>query len=347
MTRTHRLRTAALIAPALGLALTACSAGSAPPQETFQAQPGVLQIYSSQHRNVTEAWASGFTARTGIRTQVREGQDSSMGQMIVAEGEASPADVFLTENSPAMTVVERAGLLAPVAATTHGQLSEGLAPSSGLWTPIAARSTVLVYNPAQISADELPSSIMDLASPEWAGRWGGAPGGADFQAIVAGMLAERGESETAAWLKALADNAEVYQNNIATMNAVNAGQVPIGIMYHYYWYRDQAGTKEGSANTALHYFGGQDPGAFVSLSAGGVLASSDMSAEAQQFLAYITSPEGQRILVESGSMEYAVGAGVESDPALPPLAGLYAPVVDPSALNSETVVSLMTDAGIL
>ena len=78
-----------------------------------------------------------------------------------------------------------------------------------------------------------------------------------------------------------------------------------------------------------------------------MLASSDMSAEAQQFLAYITSPEGQRILVESGSMEYAVGAGVESDPALPPLAGLYAPVVDPSALNSETVVSLMTDAGIL
>lgn len=348
MTRLRRSLSAALLAPVLALALTACSAGGAPSEEPFVAQPGVLQIYSSQHRNVTEAWASGFTAKTGIRTQVRDGQDSSMGQMIVAEGTASSADVFLTENSPAMTVVERAGLLAPVEQATRAQLREGLgAPSSGLWTPIAARSTVLVYNTTRIGEDALPASMMDLAEPEWAGRWGGAPGGADFQAIVAGMLAERGEAETAAWLRSLADNAQVYQNNIATMKAVNAGEVPVGIMYHYYWYRDQAGTKEGSANTALHYFGGQDPGAFVSLSAGGVLASSDMSAEAQQFLAYITSAEGQRVLVESGSMEYAVGDGLESDPALPPLADLDAPAVDPSTLNAEAVIALMTDAGIL
>lgn len=349
MTRIRRSLPAALLAPLLALALPACAtAGEGQSEQVFEAQPGVLHIYSSQHRNVTEAWAKGFTAKTGIKTQVRDGQDSSMGQMIVAEGSASPADVFLTENSPAMTVVERAGLLAPVDKATRKQQFEGLAaPSSGLWTPIAARSTVLVYNTASISEDDLPSSIMELARPEWAGRWGGAPGGADFQAIVAGMLAERGEAETAAWLKALADNAEVYQNNIATMKAVNAGQVPVGIMYHYYWYRDQAGTKEGSGNTALHYFGGQDPGAFVSLSAGGVLASSDMSDEGQQFLGYITSPEGQRVLVESGSMEYAVAAGVESDPALPPLAKLDAPAVDPSELNSEAVVSLMTDAGIL
>ncbi len=329
----------------LPLTLAACAGGSA--EEAFEAEPGALQIYSSQHRDVTEAWAAAFTESTGIKTQVREGQDASMGHMIVEEGDASPADVFLTENSPAMTIVERAGLLAPVDEQTLGQLGEGLAPSSGRWTAIAARSTVLVYNTDEISEDELPSSIMDLADAEWAGRWGGAPGGADFQAIVAGMLSDRGEQETQAWLDALADNAEIYQNNIATMQAVNAGEVPVGIMYHYYWYRDQAGDKAGSASTKLHYFGNQDPGAFVSLSAGGVLASSDMAEEAQQFLAYITSPEGQQVLVDSGSMEYAVGTGVESDPALPPLDSLDAPPVDPFTLNSDDVVTLMTDAGIL
>jgi iron(III) transport system substrate-binding protein len=342
----RHLGAAALLALTLPLALAACGGGGSG-EDAFEADPDALQIYSSQHRNVTEAWAQAFTEETGIETQVREGQDASMGHMIVEEGDASPADVFLTENSPAMTIVERAGLLAPVDEETVGQVGEGMAPSSGAWTAIAARSTVLVYNTDEISEDELPTSIMDLADPEWAGRWGAAPGGADFQAIVAGMLSDQGEQETQAWLDALAENAEVYQNNIATMQAVNAGEVPVGIMYHYYWYRDQAGDKEGSANTALHYFGNQDPGAFVSLSAGGVLASSDKPDEAQQFLAYVTSPDGQQVLVDSGSMEYAVGTGVESDPALPPLTDLDAPPVDPFTLNSDDVVTMMTDAGIL
>ena len=324
------------------LALAGCSSGA----EDVGDDPDALQIYSSQHQNVTEAWATAFTEKTGIKTQVRAGQDSSMGHQIVQEGDKSPADVFLTENSPAMTVVERAGLLAPVAAATLDQVPASMAPSSKGWIAIAARSTVLVWNPSKIDRADLPTSMMDLADATWKGRWGCAPGGADFQAIVAGMLADRGEQETAAWLAALQSGATAFQNNIATMKAVNAGEVPVGIMYHYYWYRDQAGTKEGSGNTQLHYFGKKDPGAFVSLSAGGVLKSSDKPEQAQQFLAFVTSPEGQQVLITSKSMEYAVAKGVASDPALPPLASLDAPPVDPFALNSDQVTKLMTDAGI-
>ena len=341
MPRHRRPLLASLLA--LPLLVGGCSAVTAEdaPRE------GALQIYSAQHIETTEALAAAFTEETGVPTQVRDGQDSSMGRMIVEEGDASPADVFLTENSPAMTTVERAGRLAAVDPATIEQVRDGLAPSSGLWAPIAARSTVLVYNTTLVSETELPSSLMELAEPRWEGRWGAAPGGADFQAIVAGMLAERGETETRAWLEALASGAEAYQNNIATMEAVSSGEVPVGIMYHYYWYRDQAGDGRTSADTALKFFGGGDPGAFVSLSAGGVLAASDMPEEGQRFLAFVTSPEGQRLLVDSGAMEYAVGEGVESDPALPPLDSLEAPAVDASVLNSEAVLELMTDVGIL
>ncbi len=76
------------------------------------------------------------------------------------------------------------------------------------------------------------------------------------------------------------------------MKAVNAGEVPVGVIYHYYWYRDQDGTKEISGNTALHYFGDEDPGAFVSISGGGVLASSTHADEAQQFLAWLVGAGG-------------------------------------------------------
>lgn len=330
---------------ALGtMGLVGCGSKS---EEGYVADPGSLQVYSAQHENLTKAWAEAFTAATGIKVQIRKGSDSSMGHQIVTEGSQSPADVFLTENSPAMTLVERNKLLAPVEQATRAQVPANLMPSSKAWISIAARSTVMVYNPSKLPKTDLPKSLMDLAGPEWKDRWGCAPGGADFQAIVAGMLAGQGEQKTTEWLSGLKNNARALQNNIATMKSVNAGELPCGVIYHYYWYRDQAGTKEGSGNTQLHYFRNQDPGAFVSLSGGAVLAGAKKPAEARKFLAYITSKAGQKVLVDSQSMEYAVGTGVASAPALPALNTLQAPPVDPFTLNSDAVTRLMTDAGIL
>ncbi|MEV4654405.1 iron ABC transporter substrate-binding protein [Micromonospora sp. NPDC049301] len=330
---------------ALGAAgLVGCGSKS---EDGYQADPDSLQVYSAQHENLTNAWAEAFTSATGIKVQVRKGSDASMGHQIVAEGSASPADVFLTENSPAMTLVERNKLLAPLDEATRRQVPAHLTPSSKSWTSIAARSTVLVYNTAKLDKADLPKSLMDLAAPQWKDRWGCAPGGADFQAIVAGMLAGQGEQKTTDWLDGLKSNARVLQNNIATMKSVNSGEIECGVIYHYYWYRDQAGTKEGSANTALHYFRNQDPGAFVSLSGGAVLARTKKPIEAHKFLTFITSKAGQQVLVDSQSMEYAVGSGVASAPALPPLNSLQAPPVDPFALNSDKVTELMTDVGII
>jgi len=328
------------------LALAACGSGDSATGEA-PLDPSKLTIYSAQHANLVDAWVKGFTADTGIQVQVRQGKDSSMGNQLVAEGDKTQADVFLTENSPAMTVVQNAGLLSPVEQSTLDQVSQQYRPSSGEWVGIAARSTVLIYNPSKISEADLPASMVDLADPKWKGKWGAAPSGADFQAIVSGVLQAEGADRTETWLKGLKENAKVYQNNIATMKAVNAGEVPMGIMYHYYWYRDQALTKEGSANTKLHYFKGEDVGAFVSVSAGGVLKASTKQADAQKFLAWVTSAKGQEALVSSKSMEYAVGEGVASDPALPPLDSLQAPSIDPFTLDGPEVIKLMTAAGIL
>ena len=306
-----------------------------------------IVVYNAQHASLTQSWVTGFTRETGIKVTVRNGSDSELGNQIVQEGSASPADVFLTENSPAMVLVDNAGLLAPIDSATLSQVPVTYRPSNGKWTGIAARTTVFVYSKSKFPPAELPRSMLDLANPNWKGRWAASPSGADFQAIVSALLELKGEAATLAWLKAMKANSTAYRGNGAIMQAVNAGQIEGGVIYHYYYFGDQSKTGENSKNVALHYFKNQDPGAFVSISGGGVLASSKHKEEAQAFLKWVTGKAGQDILKTGDSFEYAVGNGAESNPKLVPLKELDAPKLDASRLNSKKVTDLMTQAGLL
>ncbi|HHP2613294.1 TPA: iron ABC transporter substrate-binding protein [Enterobacter roggenkampii] len=306
-----------------------------------------IVIYNAQHENLVKSWVDGFTKETGIKVTLRNGDDSELGNQLVQEGSASPADVFLTENSPSMVLVDNANLFAPLDSDTLKQVPAEYRPAHGRWIGIAARSTVFVYNPAKLSEQQLPKSLMDLAKPEWKGRWAASPSGADFQAIVSAMLALKGEQATLEWLKAMKANFVAYKGNSTVMKAVNAGQIDGGVIYHYYRFVDQSKTGENSKNTQLYYFKHQDPGAFVSLSGGGVLASSEHKAQAQAFIKYITGKEGQESLRTNNAFEYAVGVNAASNPKLVPLKDLDAPKVEPSTLNSKKVIELMTQAGLL
>ncbi|WP_339465070.1 MULTISPECIES: iron ABC transporter substrate-binding protein [unclassified Pseudomonas] len=315
--------------------------------QTFAADSVGLLVYNAQHESLTKAWVAGFTQETGIPVTIRNGDDTEMGNQLVQEGSASPADVFLTENSPAMVLVDNAKLFAPVAPKTLEQVDSAYRPAHGRWVGIAARSTVFVYNPAKLAQKDLPKSLLDLAEPGWKDRWAASPAGADFQAIVAAVLEQKGEAATLDWLKGMKANVSVYRGNSAVLKAVNAGQIDSGVIYHYYSFVDQSKTGENSKNTRLHYFKHQDPGAFVSISGAGVLASSKHQEEAQQFLNYITGKQGQEILHSGNSFEYAVGKGAPSNAKLTPLKDLDAPKVDASKLDSQKAVELMTQAGLL
>ena len=311
------------------------------------AQDSGIVVYNAQHESLAKEWAEGFTKETGIAVTLRNGKDSEFSNQIIAEGAASPADVFLTENSPAMSLVEAAGLFAPLEADTLALVPEAYRPAAGNWIGIAARSTVFAYDKTKLSADQLPKSMLDLADPAWKGRWGASPSGADFQAIVSALLELKGEEATADWLKAMKENSVAYKGNGTVMKAVNAGEIEGGVIYHYYWFGDQAKTGENSKNVELHYFKNEDPGAFVSISGGGVLASSKRPKEAEAFVKWIAGKGGQDILKNGTSFEYAVGADAASNDKLVPLADLQSPKVEPSKLNSKKVTDLMTAAGLL
>ncbi len=306
-----------------------------------------LTIYNAQHEALTKAMAEAFTKETGVKVALRSGKDFDLANQIVQEGASSPADLFITENSPAMLVVANKGLFAPIDKATFAQVPARYSPSTGDWIGVAARSTVLVYNPQQVQAASLPKSITELATSAWQGKVGIAPAGADFQAIVSAVLALTGTEATASWLKGLKTNAKVYAGNGAIMRAVNAGEIPTGIIYHYYWFEDRAESGANSKNTELYFFPDRDPGAFLSVSGIGVLKSSKNPTEAAALLRFMTGKGGQQALASSSALEYTLNPEVSANPKLKPFAELNPPEVDAAKLNGPQVIDLMQQAGLL
>jgi iron(III) transport system substrate-binding protein len=334
-----RLRTFAIaVAAALTVPLLAACGGDDAPSIT---------VYNAQHEELLQDLAPAFTKKTGIKVKLRNGSDFELANQLVQEGSSSPADVFLTENSPAMSLVESKGLFAKLDASTLKLVPAQYEAKSGEWMGFTARSTVLVYNKDKVAEADLPKSLLDLADPKWKGKVSFSPTGADFQAIVSAVLQLKGEKATKAWIAGLKANGTVYQGNNVVLKEVNAGTIDTGVIYHYYWYRDQEESGENSNDSALHFFGDQDPGAFLSVSGAGVLKASKHSANAQKFVAFLASEEGQKDLAASYALEYPLNPAVDLGRGVKPLSELDPPVVDLSALNGPDVIAMLQDAGFL
>jgi len=321
------------------------AAASATPRLDTSAK---LTLYNAQHENLIKGMIEGFTRETGVQVEVRSGKDFDLANQIVQEGAGSPADAFITENSPAMQVVAAKGLFAPIDRATLAQVPARFSPTVGDWMGVAGRSTVFVYNPQPLAASALPRSIMDLSGGDWKGRVGIAPSGADFQAVVSAVVALKGADAAGAWLKGLKANAKIYSGNGAILRAVNAGEIPGGIIYHYYWYQDRADSGANSKNTELHFFQNKDAGGFFSISGLGTLKSSKHPTEAQALLRYLTGKAGQQVLANGTfSLEYALNPEVPNNAKLKPFGELSIPEVDPAKLNGAQVIDLMQQAGLL
>jgi iron(III) transport system substrate-binding protein len=333
-----RRRVALLLVTALGAgALAACSSG---PKD-----PDTLLIYNAQHDDWLKAMTDAFTQDTGIPVEVRQGGDADMSNQLVKEGTKTPADVFVTENSPAMQLVDGKRMFAPLPTSTTSQVPAEFVAKDNAWVGVSRRATSLGYDPKKVT--EFPATMLELATdPKWKG-FGYAPKGADFQAITAAMYALKGKAVGDQFVAGLKANGTQYANNFAIMQAINAGTLKMGLMYHYYFYKDRNAGGDNSKNVEMHFFGNEDPGAFMSVSGVGVLKTSNKADQAQQLVAFMTSPKGQQALADSGALEYPVGNGIQPNAKLPALTVLDPPTVPIESLDAPAVVEEFRKVGLL
>jgi iron(III) transport system substrate-binding protein len=299
---------------ACGGAATAGSAGSAQ----------TITVYNGQHEQTTQALVAAFERRTGIKVKVRSDSEAVLTAQILQEGSRSPADVIYTENSPPLTRLADRHLLAPVDAGTLASVPARYDSPADNWAGVSARVTVLVYNTQKLSQAHLPASALDLASPEWKGKFGFAPSETDLQPVITSITKARGQAAALEWLKELKANAgsNVYPDNETVMAKVNSGQVQIALINNYYWYRLRLQLGAAAMHSAVAHLAPGDSGYVLDVSGAGVLASSQHKAAAQKFLAFLVSAQGQGIIAHSDSYEYPLRPGIPASGLLTPFSQL-------------------------
>ena len=312
------------------------------------ARAGTITLYSGQHEQTVSQLVADFTKRTGIKVKVRSADEATLANQIMQEGSKSPADVFFAENPPALQVLSEKSLLAPVPAATLAAVPRARSAPSGDWVAISARAAVLDYNTGKLKKADLPKSLMDLASPDWKGRFAIAPGETDFQPLITSIAKVRGNAAALTWLKAIKKNAKVLEDNELIAAAVDKGAVEAGLVDHYYWYRERDEVGADNTHSALHYFAPRDPGMLVDVSAAAVLKSSKDAADAQRFLAYLVSKPAQTIIATSESYEYPLRPGVVNHKVIRPLSSIVpAPVTATQLGDGKAALAMLQQVGLL
>jgi len=338
--RRHRPRGALALAAAvlvIGTGVASCSSSS---------ETKTITVYSGRSAELIQPLLERFSQETGISVDFKAGDSPELAQVIAQEGDASPADVFISQNPGATSYLDGEGRLATLPQGTLDRVAPDLRSSDGTWIGLSGRVRVLVYNKDAVSEDELPAKVTDLTGPQYEGRVALAPANGSFQDFVTALRVQIGESETEAWLQGMADNgAKSYANNNAIVEAVGRGEVDMGLVNHYYNVRALEENPElASVN---YFFPDGDPGSLLIVSSATVLKTSKNPTEAQQLVDFLLTEESQQYFADETN-EYPVLPSVPIGAGLPPLDSLETDRVDFNELGGgfEKTIEMIAASGL-
>lgn len=339
--------TTLVVAGLLVPALAACGADDG---KSASAESGdsTLVIYSGRNEKLVKPILDDLEKAIGADVEVRYGDSAELAAQILEEGDRTKAGLFFSQDAGALGALSKEGRLAKLPQSSLDKVDPAHRGSAGDWVGVSGRVRVVAYNPDQVGEDKVPDSIHDVVKPEWKGKVGFAPTNASFQAFVTGMRVLEGEDTTREWLKGLKANGKTYANNLATLDAVESGDVSLGLINHYYWYEQVAEKGADKVGTKLRFLPGGDPGALINVAGVGILQDGGQTETARKAVDHLLSEEAQTYFADT-TKEYPLAAGVTSSVEdLPPLDSLQAPDIDLGKLESlQETLAMLQDVGLV
>ncbi|MFE7835962.1 iron ABC transporter substrate-binding protein [Streptomyces sp. NPDC057474] len=340
-------RITALLAAGLLLpALAAC--GSDDKGGSAEGGDSALVIYSGRNEKLVKPILDKLEKAVGSEVEVRYGDSAELAAQILEEGDRTKAGLFFSQDAGALGALSREGMLAKLPQSSLDEVDPSYRGGAGDWVGLSGRVRVIAYNPDKVAEEEVPDSVHDVVKPEWKGKVGFAPTNASFQAFVTGMRVLEGDDATREWLEGLKANGRTYAHNLATLDGIEAGEVELGLVNHYYWYERVAEKGEDKVNAKLHFLPGKDPGALINVAGVGILKDSGRTETAQKAVDYLLSKEAQTYFADT-TKEYPLAAGVTSTvEGLPPFDSLDSPEIDLGKLESlQETLAMLQDVGLV
>lgn len=336
-----RPRSPALLGAALAAAplLTGCGLFSDPD----------LVVYSGRNETLVGPVIERFEDESGLDVEVRYGDTAELAAQLLEEGDASPADVFFSQDAGALGALTEAGLLADLPAETLGRVPAQFTGDEGTWVGITGRSRVVAYDPDDVAESDIPDDVLELAAPEWAGRVGIAPTNASFQSFVTALRLTEGEDVARTYLEDLqANDVQLYDNNLAALDALEAGEIDVALINHYYVTARRAELGEENVRTQLKFLPPGTAGALVNVAGIGLLADAeDPEGYGQDFLDFLLTDQTQTEFVErTGEYPLTGVPGPEGVPSLEEL-GAGAGVQLGELASLDVTLDLLTEVGLI
>lgn len=307
-----------------------------------------LVIYSGRHQALVGELLDRLEKEIGMDVEVRYGGGSADMAAQLLEEQDTDADLFYSQDAGALGALTEEGKLAKLPQDALDIVDKRFQADDGSWVATSARARVVAYDPKQVSKRDLPSDLDDLLDEKWRGKVGYAPTNGSWQAFVTAVRQLKGEDGARDWLVKFKQNdPQTYENNVLIRDAVDKGEVALGLINHYYYHRKIAEEGAENVNVKLHYVGGDDPLALINVAGVGVIKGSDKAEAAQQAVRYMLSEPAQQYFADE-TAEYPVRSGVTSTKhELPELSGIESPDIDLSKLSSlKETLALLQEVGL-
>ena len=337
------LKKSALFAVVLALfatILTGCSSSDEQATDVTE-----LTVYSGRSEEFIAPFFAQWEAQSGIKLNVRYGDSAELAAQILEEGSNSPADLFLSQDAGSLGAVAEAGLFTQLSDEIASAIPATYVAANRNWVGITGRARVFAYAPDRVKV--LPQSVTDLTKSEYKNQIGIAPTNASFQAFLTALIENKGADFAKNWLKALqANGVKIYAKNSAIVEAIDKGEISIGLVNHYYIWEVSEGLGR-AINVKNGFFAPGDLGNLINVSGAGVLASSKKYAAAEDLINFLTSAASQSKFVKD-THEYSLISGATAPAGVPALDQIGAPAVDLATLkNIKATQDLLIEVGLL
>lgn len=272
-----------------------------------------IVVYSARKEHLIKPLFDAYTAKTGTKIRYTTGKAGALFERLKAEGDNTPADLFITVDAGNLWQAANAGLLQSVKSDLLDKnIPANLKDPQNRWFGLSVRARTIVYNTSNVDPKDL-STYEDLADPKWTGKLILRTSKKVYnQSLVASLIAEHGQQKAETIVKGWVSNlaAAPFSNDTKSLEAVAAGIGDFTIVNTYYFGRLQK--KKPDLPLAIFWPNQNSTGVHMNVSGAGVTTHAKNKKGATDLIEFLASPEAQEKFAGL-NMEYPVNPVVQPD----------------------------------